>query len=1730
MTKQQYITASESDYSFGIDARSSENQIGPGFVKDLLNADIIGKRVRKRVGVQGYSGNIPVRVTAIDYTSTGTVSFTLDSAVSLQDTTVDLTSTRSSPLVVYGRSSSVSSGAPFLTTGDTARYYPAFTVPTRKTFLATAGAPPYETLTVASGEHGISTSSMFTSVVESTSQTGRSYQVALPHTLDIDVSSYDISIAYQNGTGSDRTVYVFYKDETPVAGQSYLATFAHTGSGPETFTVPAGTHGLDNYNILVQVQQDLGATVQTIPAEVTLSSTGTVSVTIDALSAGTFYGLLSATTVTNFASGNVQAGTSSSVVLSGLTVPWIFYGIYVELTPGGDKALVYPDSIDYDDDAKTATLSFTNLGPTAAFFSVYYDYGVIRSNRIEVQDVTSTVNATDTRPQLTIWGLDHSEIYGPTPPGRSGWANHIDSYRSAGDRRLVTGLGGNLFTSRTYDENGADHLYPLLYPRLQARTASALVLGPVFYDTADTPARTRGYITSSSSGTGWATVSAVAYDTGSDYTVFTLSLPGKAILDSSGVPTTLSSVISVASGLEDYITLTDMSYARHNGTFRIRNVVDGVGQIQIYAEVPTGGADYDDSGTAGAAGVFTDQIPWLTSSPFVPGDVLLNAALGSTYIYTVTSSLGSISVIQGATDRLDIAGGLVTAGRRVSSLIPLRGPLPTSTTSVANVVRGDMISYSEIERLLRVLSIRSDIDRGIDVVTDPLTELATVTLLTGDTTQLVEGGKVLLLQAGDFSGPQVVLDILSPTSFTVAMPTVLAEDALGATLVGGVIEVDEELTWEDAPGDGIYIWAERRWIPVEAPDDSYDLTPNTYVRQLDSLPYGGQDFLRSTMVVDNMYLTNYSDEVYKFDGVSLYRAGLPAWQPGLFVVQDTSASAKVVISNRSLAYTAATAGSPGGRVLLAGALDSGILPIGSSIRLSGSAQTYIVRDYTDNGTDYYMLLDRALDSTVTDTGTASEIATFRYYFRLNAVDANDNIVSSAVTGYQDHVIELTADAAIQLRLVGFPALDTYDYDRLEVEIYRTKQGLAAPFYRITTLQMDFDRTQGYITYTDTFSDSDLIELDIVSTALKGQEIGVQWQEPLRAKYVTSIGNKLILGNVKDYPQLDIQVIASGAVTNATYSGKLLTLRSSNLVTSTTTNMVDTAVYEWRNGTTGTASAFSIGAGTFSFTTSIATAAVPGDWIYLTYATVAATARDLSYAGYYQIAIVSGTTVTVNLVGAVAAGSYPNRYVIATDPTNIPVLLGVDGNLGQVNGDSFDLFDLMRRTSMAVNSTMRMVDTSLTGMSSFVPWITARGGNDVGKSGRLLLRRPRAGTDIPEVLLPASFSGGGVSFQVFVNDVRRAGGDQVSAVSRVYPSRILASYENYPEIMDNPTSVLDSESDSAVDVNSADGQEITGVIPFFGDAAFGAAQQSAILVVFKSNSIYLVDLNEKAAGRNPVQRIETEGLGCTAPYSIAATKGGIMFANESGMYCLRRDQSIQYIGKFMERRWTEGVELDLLSIAQGHHYGVGRMYKLSVPLVGETACSDVYVYNHTNEDEGTARVGAWSRYDNHPATGWANLDVDAFYSSTQGRVLSLRRGGSTDDYRDSSDPIHFTLDTRATDAGNAGIRKILDSMVVYYRFKATEEGTSVSYSVDMDQEYQTTTPFVLSKISTATGTSDTVQKDVTGILHNTQRRRGTHFQVRVENSTIDENLELVGVELRVAGLSERGILQAARTSR
>lgn len=1728
MPTVQLATVPERDFGGGIDQQSPPNQIKPGYVEEALDADPQPTGgIRKRAGYQGFAGNIPVRVKEISGIAA------TDILTLVFETSIDLSTTRGTPLIIRGKLSGTGTGD-FTSGAISTHYYSTLNSNSRKVFLTGPN-----TLTIPATESGIATAQTWTGVAQSTEEVANSNLVIFPDRVSINKSTFSVAIDYNNQTGSTFNGFVYFKDQSEGPTTTYFgddagnagATVAFPSGGTTTYSISAGEHLLSASTIIAKVFQDDGTSyIEIQPDSVTINKATSlvqIAMTNNSGSSINIIFSLSVAPTANFTTGAVASLTTQTISID-LTpyadaTNFVFTACYLD--NGITLTQVLPDSIEVDAQLNTLDITFTDSGAGGGNFSIYWEFASVTSNKFTIQSsIDITADFTDLSPQLTVWGLDHSEIYSMSTnnsAGRAGWTTYIDSYRSAGEERIISGLGGVLFAAREQAED-TTLLMPTLYPNLEALVSTDTVVGPVFWETGETPNRTRGYITADTGASNFFEIASITWDSGLSLTKIVLTAPNIAVVG------TLSTIIATT-GLRDQLLIEAAGFRIHEGSFDIHQVTVGTDVLNIWVDNSlVDSSDWDILGAGGFAGVFTDRIPLIANSPFIATDIIHSDLFLGDLSISVLASSGMTLLVDGIVDLLGLPTGLKLVGERSnSSIIPLR--TSGGTPSVTNLVRGDMLTYTGIARELRIKNINELADVSVTIAAGDGTE-AIVTVLSGNTSTLWSGEHILLLGGATYSGEYIIASVLSSTTFTIAS-TLTTSDS--ATMAGNTIQVDESFTWQDTTTNSIMISVPRRWDPIESPDSSatFDLVPSTHYNYFRTNSYIEQPILRSSMVKDSLFLANGDDEIFKFDGTNNYRAGLPRFQLQSFISVDTSSTGKIALHNP----TAATSAHSQNRITLTTIADKGLFRVGDELVYALDGLVYTVQEIQEVllPSAAYIYLDRAI-TVATSSSSVSRLSVLKYYFRLNAVDANNNIVASAITGSDDSSVRLSVDAGVRIRMLTPPAWDIYDYERIEAQVYRTASNTQAPFYSLTTIPLNFDANSGYFDYLDTAADSDLLDLDAVSTALLGQELGTGWSEPLRAKSVTSAGNSLVLANIKDYPTLDIQMTKNtDKVASAAFAGLKFLLRKDNTDTGTVTNMVDRATYELRD----TANRFTVVPSLSTITSTTATidtgaphGAVAGSWVYF-YRNVATTTYNPRLAGWFQVVSVTtggSNTVTVNTLmtdtTSPLTASDIDSAMFATVRSDIPVVLGQDYNYQQISGNkdpaSTYEFIVFKRLGDAINASMRQTTTA-----SFNPWIIAGSGNDFD-SAQLVLKQPKVVSTVLEMKLPAFPA----TMSFFVNSIRRVASAEVSAITKLFPSRLIVSYPNFPEIFDAPTVVHDIDSASAIDVNPADGQEITAVIPFFGDSAFGAALKGNVVVVFKTNSIYLVDLAAKASGINPVQKIESQGKGCTAPYSVASSRDAIVFVNDSGIYRLNSGLKIDYHGRKYEKKFKTQVDKPYLDLATATHNGIANLYKLSYVTPGNRAPSDVAVYNHTREYEvmpGGEPNGAWSTYRNHPSIGWANLNSDSFFASTSGRVFINRSTNTLSDFRDDSSAIAFSVSTRANDFGDGGIRKIVRSIISHF-IGTNSTGTTLTVARDLVDNFDPTDAFRIHEGEDTTSLSDTGEKKVNTIRSTINSSKAVYFQLKYTNETYDEDTQLVGVDWRVAGLSSKGITEAGET--
>lgn len=1722
----RYTTVPEKNLSSGIDAKSAENDINPSYVEDAVNTDVGARGIlSKRKGYQKFSGSLPVRPIAIEQDdSDSEITFTLPSGINLVDV-------RSSPLVVYGKinASDLSGGTTSPFSSNTSQYFSSFTTNALKELSSGSGTLSLET------EHGFSTQQIAVGIVEYDLATGDTEEF-IPDSIEID-ATYNVEIDYT--VPSDKQSYVFYSDKTDSGSTTILidsgdvAALGGPISAGTTVTIPAATHSLSSNDMQIWCYEVSGTDyIRIYPDTTTIKANGDVELVFNTATTGSVVVILSV--ASNTIEGTVGAGQTKTIRISNPTSQFAFVSCYLE-NASSDREFVWPNFIKYDSSLDELQVEFVNNTTSSAQFYLVYEYATISANKITVPYTASMSDGSSSNVQLSIWGLIHDEIYDDfTASQRKGWVHHLDSYLTNEERRPVAGLGGHFFESKTYSESGTTYKYNQLYPSLRARLSADTVLGPVFWDTndrdgsGDGPSRTRGYLTSTTGQSNFLEVTNLEYDSAESAVKVTIHAPSWEVWTEDNITPAagLSSVIEVD---VDYLTIQQAGFSEHNGQFLIKKVLSaGSDNFYVWVENDSISDDcYDEVDVGGLAGIFTDKITTTSANKFAVGDYLNAVVIGDDFSLQVLKIISTTQlVVNGLTDQLSLGIRQRLVGTRTSSIVPLRDS--DEVVSVTNIVRGDNISYSLYDRFLNVKHVNAVADRTVTV------NGTTVTITSAHNTDSLHPGQKIFLYGTSVSGDYEIESITSSTVFELT-ESASSTSVTSQYLLGTCVSIDESLEWGDSELNTYTFTVHTRWIPIEIPEDSFDLTTQYKSQIFDKLSYINQNLTRSTGIQNSLLLTDGENQVHKFDGDNIYRAGLPRWQPGLFVTKDTGASGVIdVPAQITVAGSAAT------NVFTATtASDAGLLSVGDNIYSNIDSTIYtVIGVNTTAGT-----VQVSDDFTTAGSVTAIYKSEFKrsYYFRLNAIDANDNIVASAATQLGDYVVELDTDAAIELKLVGMPPFDIYDYDRIELEIYGTKGTGVAPYYKLTTLPISFDNNDGYILYTDSASDESLFDLDVVNSALLGAEaVGNLWDQPPLCKHITSIQGRAVYANIKEPQNMDIRMLQDGTTAIALADLENTKFAFKRDGTGTTTDNVDVQIFELiHTGNValtndGTASSeVSFGSNTFTVTPGAGHTFSAGDWVYLFHSD-STSATNLRLAGWWQIASVS-TTVSFTVAWAsddnpgtgYATAADIDSYVSATLPADVPVWTGTDYNY-QTQSERLSLsapYVAFKRLALAINACQRMVNTSISGQSAYTPWLSAGAGNDFS-SDQLFVYQNKIESDTFSLTVT---KGGSSIFNLFINNTNTL---TASARSRRFDSRLTFSYPNFAEIVDASFVQTSADSDTAVDVNPADGQEITGVIPFFGESAFGAAQTDGPLVVFKTQSIYLVDPNT-----GEIKKLETQGLGCTYPKSIAPTNRGIMFANYSGMYRLGRDLKVHYIGMFMERKWRNiiGTDTNSLDVAYGHHFSSGSAYRLSVPIDADNVNynTEVYVYDHTKEDDFLggpgAGIGAWSRYDSINSVGWCNLDGDEYYAGVDGFVRIRRNAGDLTDYRDDDQAIEMVVTLRMMDFGNAGLRKVLGGLHSHFRAIGRSEGTTITVATDGGSYFLSTDAIIIDVDETVDGLGDTQQPKIISIRSSIKPRRFQYLQAKYTNSTIDEDIELAGVDYVIGGLTESGTQEARDTS-
>jgi len=758
---------------------------------------------------------------------------------------------------------------------------------------------------------------------------------------------------------------------------------------------------------------------------------------------------------------------------------------------------------------------------------------------------------------------------------------------------------------------------------------------------------------------------------------------------------------------------------------------------------------------------------------------------------------------------------------------------------------------------------------------------------------------------------------------------------------------------------------------------------------------------------------------------------------------------------------------------------------------------------------------------VDDVVSVFEPTSFGYYFRIEYTDRNNKIIAGTPNSYVDAIVTITRPSVV-MHCVKLPSTSngTTEWDRFKVAMYRTKGApsiadVTPVFYKVddTPALKDLTGSQAsdaqaidMTIIADTTSDIALSTPDFISNAQISSLGGNAIERPIAAarpplsQYLLSTGGFMVYGNVKSQPEL----FTTWAKNNATIKNLIdtsVTLRATYVSVDydITTKFVDSSssgitvddIVTIEEDTPANGSDFDnsanesddvgflkittagtnvVGANATRYCNIISKDGVPEDY-----------SNDFvgSLVGWHKITkIDSNNEVFIRVPKFIAdefatPTSTSSLQIVLTTEDVIPIW-DVSYEDSEPNSDvtlpSNLTSKVTRNWSRAINTVMadngyyariaEEINSEPTTGGAYPPnyvlsdWGYTRWGQTVG-SGNVDIRQ-QSTLDLEFRIL---YSNNPDGFEIFSNGF--LSNDPILGGESVFPSRLVVSYQNYPESVDNPYVDDQFKSFSVIDVNASDGQEITGLASFFSESSTGAAQFASTIIVFKTNSVYAVDIKSKQT-----QKLQSMGQGCTIPDSIARTDDTIFFANDNGVYKAN----------------------------------------------GSSINNEVMVYNF--ESMSKQAEGSWMFYDNMPMAS-AKQTVDKFwFGNFKGRIFQNRDTKNVTDYRDDDGPIISSFTYGPQHFGDPGKTKNMSHTIVQFEGNGPSEVTA-SMSLDLNKDFST--------LDTANiGEGD--WKGVS-IAYSPPNSKAVFYQIKLEHSVKDETCIINGLIFKVSLGNENKIRQA-----
>ena len=1690
----------------GIDQRSGIHNIPIGRSENQVNFDTDSEGfVTKRKGYEVHR-NIPIRI--VDVTDRGS---TWEFVASPE---IDLLGVPSGPIVINGQAVDINPMS--LTFGnlvDISFYWNTFDNLGAFALSGTLVDSVYNASVSIKHVKGLDT--MAGIVRNDLVDSSNNEAVIVDDILNEDLTGgqYQFNLDFQSPVQFDSSSYtLFSPDITVTSGNEAYIDSTDIGvaiTNPiddiKRYSIPQSTHGLIGDNFIVQVwQRDAGNTTRTLKLgeRIFVAGNGDIEVDIDNPTNEPFVfylvgvndGFQQASFIDGVTQADIDNQTPKTFCLTDVSTVTNFWALY-RVDNTGDQELVIPDRVYYNQ--STQRLCFDFYPVADAVFKAVYLPGLPVSAGVIVSKTDNSDTPIDTgdydleNGDLALHGINWDGIVVSSLNPEFAYVREIDEYLSTTFEKLTAVASGDLWIEDT------STLYILTANQEAEQDASVQYLTPYFGATANaiTDGRGRGISADEISSN---VIKVATITNNGDETVTVLS-------------ETLTNLQGDFSGLEvgiDKLTIANSEQSLYIGEWSVLSttIIDlGGGSYQLSLTVSIDGLPNYTPSTADSGatmGIFTDYIRIGTNFNTIKiGDTInnLGGLLGST-VFALDND--------GTYSRMWIDP--ISAERLLPGSVDItwdRNNATVFVSSVTQVVPQDIVRVSGYNRRFKVVSV----DVANSSVT--LNESITISNFFGRQSTITLDGRLQLPIKPSNNIAQTFP--FAPTGEYSTELAALGDGLYTTTYDRNVVKFDGTHI-SDAGIEEISVY-EHSWLVPKV--------------------YGSNDDVFGFITPDSAPVTA---SAVSEGSMTITADNSSADFSVLFVGQTLDIDNDKVAPNRAIVSTTITD------------IDTDT----NSISVSSSTDLTVAFDNDDTVTmfyptsfGYYFRIEYIDRNNRIQTGTPSSYQ--------NAI-----VTITRPTAIQ-HALRLPTTSSgtaewTRFKIAMYRTIGANRPSDITPTFYKIDDTPALSLNGAQPADVD---VSGLVTMSDTTSDSTLIFTGIPDEisdnqieSVAGREASVQRPiaaaRPPKSQHLLSISNKMVYGNIKSKPKLTITWARNlSSVTDLASSDTQVNLKTSigssdeiktQYVNSSTTGLEVIQIDSIEQSDEATLSDFtgllveeSPDAGFLILNLAGASTAAVGNWIQILSIDEGIVTNDNEHVGalvgWHRIihtdTNVIGIRISKRLADRIGSTPVPvtglqtAAFGGSSDLLPLWDVVYVDSkpiyDVTMPNSESDVLGRTSRSWARAINAYMNTsayyarikdqynedpIGVSPPGINYVLgDWGYVRWGEVISNGSAEIIQQTDASfTFWVETLSKPD------GFEIFSNNLLSA--SPIVGREEIFPSRLVVSYGNYPESVDSPYVRDPSASLSAIDVNDSDGEELTGFASFFGESSTGAAQLASTVIVFKTSSVYAVDINTKQQ-----QKLQSMGQGCTIPDSIARTADAIFFANDNGIYKVTRDLNVVYVGDLLGKFYSKLNKSNLKARGYGIADNLNLQYRFAVPELGNVN-DKVIVYNF--ESMSKQAEGSWFFYDNIPISSAKQTSEKFWFGNYRGRILESRNYGDASDYRDDDAAIEAVFEYAPQSFGDIGKYKNMSHAIVQFEGVGPTEVEA----------------FMATNLSSDYVQLDTARKGEgnwkgRSIAFSPSANQAVFYQLKITHKVKDEGCTLNGIAFMVERTNEAKIEQA-----